>query len=179
MIAAIHSKIRNCECWYTRSCDKIEAGYVFSAAGILLVTGLAKLVSAIGKDRILNLADPVLGVHIRYLIFMVGLLEMVISAIGFLSHRKELSLILLAWLATNFTIYRVGLRYIGWPSPCHCMGTITDALHISPQVGDLVMRIVLLYLILGSFGLLVLSWFCRRRAQLGPIVSAASNQRKT
>jgi hypothetical protein len=128
--------------------------FIFSAGAIFLVTGLAKIVSASGQARILRTDDPIFGIPFRGLMFLVGDLELVISAICLFSKKWKLSLGLVFLMAANFTAYRMGLWWIGWKSPCSCLGNITDALKMSPQMADLIMKYVLMYLLAGSITLL-------------------------
>ncbi|MGH7977270.1 MAG: hypothetical protein ACREC8_11490, partial [Limisphaerales bacterium] len=68
----------------------------------------------------------------------------------------------IAWLATNFFIYRLGLIHIGYHKPCSCLGTLTDALHIPAQTADTAMKIILAYLLIGSYTALLWLWRQRR-----------------
>ena len=38
------------------------------------------------------------------------------------------------------------------------MGNLTDALHIRPEVADNIMKAILGYLLIGSYGLLIWQW---------------------
>jgi hypothetical protein len=132
--------------------------FILSAGCILLVTGLAKIISASGKAEILNFNDPLFGMSFRHLMLLIGVVELVISTICFLSKSVRLQAGLLALLATNFLAYRIGLLCVGYHRPCSCMGNLTDALHISPQIADLMIKIVLVYLLIGSYGTLFWTW---------------------
>jgi hypothetical protein len=44
------------------------------------------------------------------------------------------------------------------------MGNLTDALHISPQVADTAIKIILVYLLLGSYAALFWLWLQRKKA---------------
>jgi hypothetical protein len=118
---------------------------------MLLITGVAKALSATGIARVLNTPDPLLGMRFRELMLFTGLLEVIIALLCLLPARPRLGLILLAWLSTMFVIYRVGLWLIGWEQPCHCMGTLTDALRITPTLADRIMKCVLAYLIASGY----------------------------
>jgi hypothetical protein len=79
----------------------------------------------------------------------------------------------IAWLATNFFVYRCGLWWMGWHRPCSCMGNLTDALHIRPEVADNIMKVILAYLLIGSYGLLFWQWRANRlRVPGSPVPSA-------
>jgi hypothetical protein len=66
-------------------------------------------------------------------------------------------------------VYRLGLWWMDWHRPCNCLGNLTDALHISPQAADNVMKVLLAYLLIGSYALL--SWHWRQKQRLGPTAS--------
>ena len=107
--------------------------FVISAAGTLLVAGLAKLWSAFAPVKVLAAADPIVGIPFGHLLVLVGLVELVIAGICLLGERRSLSLGLIAWLATTFLFYRFALWWVGWRSPAGARACITDALHIPPQ----------------------------------------------
>ena len=94
---------------------------------------------------------------------IVGVVELVIAVNSFFSRRYILSAGLVAWLATNFVVYRIGLGWIDWEMPCNCLGNLTDALHVSPQLADNIMKGVLAYLLIGSYGLLFWEWRSQKR----------------
>jgi len=60
-------------------------------------------------------------------------------------------------------VYRLGLWWMHWHRPCSCLGNLTDALHISPQVADNVMKVLLAYLLIGSYGLLIWKRWLERK----------------
>jgi len=129
--------------------------FVLSAGVILAITGITKILSGLGDSKFLAIADPIIGLTFRQLMLTVGLAEIVIVLVCFSSKRQTLALGLVAWLSTNFVVYRLGLWWMDWHRPCNCLGNLTDALHISPQVADNIMKVVLAYLLIGSYGLLV------------------------
>lgn len=141
-----------------RTCDgasRLAGRFCLSAALILLLTGLAKVLSTLGISRMLDVADPVFGLKFRHLFMVAGLLELGAAFLILLTDlRHRLELLLIAWLSTNFVIYRAGLWLMDWHQPCNCLGTLTDALRISPTMADHIMKRLLAYLVLGSYGLL-------------------------
>lgn len=127
--------------------------YVISCGIILLFTGLAKIFSASGKQEILYLTDPVIGITFRYLMLLAGVLELIISAICIFSSRTLFALGLIVWMSTSFLIYRFGLWYVGWQMPCVCMGTFTQAIHLSTKTAGMFIKGILVYLLVGSITL--------------------------
>jgi hypothetical protein len=136
--------------------------FVNVGGGILALTGLAKAFSAIGPARALDTADPLIGIPFRQLLLLVGLAELFIAFFCLFTDRRRLSLLAVAWISTNFLVYRLGLWFIGWHRPCGCMGNLTDLLHISPHAADTIMKGVLAYLLVGSYGILFSQWRQRR-----------------
>lgn len=133
--------------------------FIGSVSILLGATGIAKIWTAFAHTKVLAEADPITGVSFGHLMLAVGVLELVIASICLFAKSQTLKLGLIAWLATNFVVYRLGLWWIGWKKPCSCLGNLTDALHISPQLADNIMKVILAYLLIGSYGLLF--WQCR------------------
>ena len=125
--------------------------FIMSAAVILAITGVAKIWSSFGSVEVLAQPDPLTGMAFGRLMFVVGIAECAIAALCLLVKSNRVRLFIIAWLATNFLVYRIGLLAMGWHTPCKCLGGFTDAIHMSPHVADKVMRIVLGYLLIGSY----------------------------
>lgn len=126
--------------------------FIVSAGCVLLVTGLAKVASAFGKAPILSMQDPILGVPFRELMGATGVLELAAAVVCFVGRLPTLSLALVAWLSTAFAFYRLGLWYVGWHGPCPCLGSLTSVLPASPDTVQTALTVLLVYLILGSYG---------------------------
>lgn len=143
-----------------RLCPIASPGSKFSnsAGAMLLLTGAAKIWSASGNSTFLAVVDPIIGIKFGQLMLMVGVVEIAIALVCFFGKRQAMALGLVAWLSSNFVVYRLGLWWMGWKKPCSCLGNLTDALHISPQAADNIMKVVLAYLLLGSYGLLIWKW---------------------
>jgi hypothetical protein len=132
--------------------------FIISAGAILAITGIAKVWSGLGTAKVLAVADPIIGVQFGHLMLVVGIAEIVVALICLFCKWHTLALGLVAWLATNFVVYRFGLIWVGYHKPCPCLGNLTDALHISPQTADTGMKIILGYLLLGSYASLFWLW---------------------
>ena len=96
---------------------------------------------------------------------LVGLVELVIAGICLFGKGIKLRTSLLAWLASTFVAYRLDLGWIGYQKRCPCLGNLTDALHVSPQTADTAMKIILAYLLLGSYATLFWLWRQHRKAE--------------
>jgi|APCry1669189204_1035204.scaffolds.fasta_scaffold05743_2 hypothetical protein len=138
--------------------QKLSAWFAVSAGAIFLVTGSAKILGSFGHAPILNFTEPVSGLPFRLVMSAVGTLEIVLSPFCLLLlGSKRFALRLVAWVATCFCVYRISLWFIGWKTPCQCMGSLTDALHLSPASADLLARVLLGYLLFGSYSILCYS----------------------
>jgi len=132
--------------------------FAASAGAVLTLTGSAKALGSFGEAKLLSVPDPIFGFQFHYLMLVVGVLELAIAAVCFLDRRGAAASAMVACLVTSFLVYRLGLWWIGWHKPCNSLGNLTDALHISPQFADNLMKVVLAYLLLGSYGLLFWEW---------------------
>jgi hypothetical protein len=140
-------------------------GFFYSAGVILLITALAKLLSAGGSARILSQSDPIFKISFRWLLTIVGIFELAVAAFCFFANRLRAQATVLAWLGTNFVFYRFSLFWIGYHKPCPCLGQLTDVLHVSPQIADGALKCILTYLIFGSYGTLLWLTVQSRRAK--------------
>lgn len=128
--------------------------FVCSAGGLLAITGAAKLVSSFGSAAVLKNAEPIFHAQFRYVFWVVGTLELAVALFCFLSKGTELKAALIAWLASAFFTYRLGLVFIDYHRPCGCLGSLTDTLHIPDHTADTAMKFILGYLLIGSFATL-------------------------
>ena len=156
--------------WKNRAVAK---WFFLSAGAILATTGIAKIWSGLGNSKFLAVVDPIIGVKFGQLMLAVGLAEIAVALVCFFSKRQTLALGLVAWMSTNFVVYRLGLWWMDWHRPCNCLGNLTDALHISPQVADNIMKVVLAYLLIVSYGLLLWQWRMNHRLKMPDVVRTA------
>jgi hypothetical protein len=138
--------------------NRAEPWFLTGAGIVLLLTALAKILSAVGPARALDVPDPIIGISFRFVMVGVGLVELLIAFFCLFTARRWICLLAVAWLASNFVTYQLGLWWMGWHRPCGCLGNLTDALHISPTTADHIMKAVLAYLLIGSYWLLWRQW---------------------
>ena len=131
--------------------------FILLVAVILAVTALAKLYSLTGTAAMLFDRDPVFGLQFKHLMLASAFVEILVVWCC-LSRSVWDGLVLIAWLTSVITTYRAALWFLGWQKPCSCLGNLTDALHISPQLADNVMRGLLAFMLIGSVSLLILHY---------------------
>jgi hypothetical protein len=139
------------------------AFFIHSSGILFLLTAGAKLVSAAGTARVLNSLDPVFFISFRNVLCLAAFAELGVAAVCLFGKSRKLQACLIAMLATNFILYRLGLYWQGYRKMCDCLGNITDALHIPPQTADTTMKIVLAYLLIGSYATLFWLWRQKRK----------------
>ena len=130
--------------------NKYAGYYLYSAATIFLLTGLAKIYSAFGSSNILLYPDPLFGISFKLLFIFIGLLELILSFLCFLFNGILERALIIIWLSICFIIYRLCLLAMGYHKPCKCLGDLASRLNISDSSADIAMQILLFYLIVGS-----------------------------
>jgi hypothetical protein len=143
---------------------KLVRFFIKSTAVILFGTAMAKVISSFGGAHILEGPDPVFGIPIRALFIITAVIEIGVALVCIRGRLLSLKIGLILWLSTVFVFYRVGLWVVGYDKPCPCLGNITDALHIPPQIADTAMKIILAYLLIGSYATLFWLWRQKRKA---------------
>ena len=108
--------------------------------------------------KLLTVVDPIVGIPFKYLM-LAAVAELPIAAVCLFAKANRLATVLVAWLASIFLVYRLGLWWIGWKKPCGCLGNLTDTLGISPHTADVIIKGLLAYLLIGSYGLLIREWW--------------------
>lgn len=148
--------------WKQQPGEALHARFAWSAGGVLAITALAKVFSAIGPARALDAADPLIGIPFRQLFLLVGVTELLIAFFCLFTDRRLLSVWLVAWLSSSFFLYRLGLWFLGWHHPCGCMGSLAGMLHLLDRAADNIMKGVLAYLLIASYGILLWQWRAAR-----------------
>ena len=131
--------------------------FLVSAGAILLITGAAKLWSSASPVRFLSMVDPLFGVQFRYLMALTGIVEIAVALVCFLRRNAHQAVLWVTWLSISILLYRIALALIGWRQPCHCLGDLGDALHMTPGMVDHLMKLILVYLLAGSSAVLAVA----------------------
>jgi hypothetical protein len=143
--------------------DKCSRWFVASAGVILLVTGLAKIISTFGSAAYLKVHDPIFDIPFRYLMSGSGYLELIIAFVSLRSPGKErLQLWMISWMSSCIVIYRFGLYWINYQRPCHCFGSLTELLRIPDPIASFIIQAIAVYLFVGSVGILLIKWVARK-----------------
>jgi hypothetical protein len=143
--------------------SRLVKSFIYSTVVILSFTATAKIVSGFGNVEVLEALDPILGIKYRSLLWNVALIEIVVALFCLIAKDVFIKTVCVSSLSTMFLTYRFGLFWVNYRKPCSCMGSLTEMLHISPEIADMVMKIILAYLIIGSYA--TLFWLWRHRGQ--------------
>jgi hypothetical protein len=145
--------------------------FIYSAGAILLAAALTRFIIAAGHHPALALPDPLLGIPLRYAILTVGLFELAVACFCLFGRNTLLQRGWLAWLATNFVVYQIGLVCSHVHPQATCLGGFTDPLALARGCPGVIVTLLPWYLVLGSYAALAAPWLGRRKA--GPVASQA------
>src|ERR1700722_1715851 len=81
--------------------------YIASVAMILIATSFAKLYSATGTAKVLDIPEGLLPMTNRQALIGIGLVEILSSFYFWWGSAELVKLIGIAWLGGNFLLYRV------------------------------------------------------------------------
>lgn len=137
-----------------RMVDKLVKYFFWLAAGLLITAALSKLISAFGNAQILNRGDVLLRIPHRAVFVIAAAAELLVAWVCLKERDILWKSTVLAWLASGFVMYHLGLLWIHYPAPCKCLGSLTDKLHITPQMARILMLGIVAYLALGSYTIL-------------------------
>jgi len=139
--------------------SRVPASLLLVGAAILFVTGTLKLIglftsrSEIGPDPLFSFLT------IRQLLFVSAALEIGVAFAAIFLRPIRLRACLLAWLATLFAIYRIGLWCVGYNGPCRCAGPIGNWVPGHEGTVSALIRGALFYLLLAGYGVAAYSYF--------------------
>jgi hypothetical protein len=142
---------------------RIKRSYMSSVVVILTLTALAKLYSATGLAKVLDLPEALLPLSNRQALLLLGVIELVIVLALLVGRNDAMKLICVAWLSSNFVLYRLASFLLVVGRPCPCLGSITEKLPLNPAVIDRILLCLVIYMLLGScLFLAALRWGLRR-----------------
>lgn len=139
--------------------------FILSAGAILLAAALERFLVAAGSAPALALPEPMLGIPLRYAVLMVGGLELTVALICLFGKHAGLQIGWLAWMATNYTVYRIGLLTMSVHQQATCIGRLTDPLYLTRGAMGFIIGLLPIYLLLGSYSAMIWLWLEGRRAK--------------
>lgn len=140
----------------------LVAAFLVTSGIALILVGAGKLILAFGHMDGLFVLEPVFHLKFNHVLQAVGIVELCIGLMCLFVCRTwpKKGLFFIAWLSSSLACYRIGLWLMNWRQPCNCMGYLKRPLHLSPEAADNTMRILLIYMLVGSY--VGLFWLWRR-----------------
>ena len=139
--------------------------FIYSAGGILLTAAWLRFIIAADSAQSLALPEPVMGIPLRYAVLLVGGFELAVALICLFGRRLGLQIGWLAWMATNYAVYRIGLLTMGIHQQGTCIGSLTDPLHFNRGITGIVVSLLPVCLLLGSYAAVIWLSLEGRRAK--------------
>ena len=135
--------------------------FIYSAGGLLLAAALGRFIIALGSAPVLDLPDPLLEIPLRYAVLGVGVLELAVALVCLFGKSVVRQAGLVALLATNWAVYRIGLLWLGCHPQCTCLGRLTDPLHLPRGTAGYLLEYLPVYLLLASYSAIL--WLMRHQ----------------
>ncbi len=127
-----------------------------TAASILIVTGLIKVLSLFGSAGMLAVRDPVFGISFGILMPLVGLTEIAVGTLVLFCRNGLVASGLILWMSIEFVAYRFFSAELRPGSYCPCLGSLGEFLGLSQaQATHAALLICIILLILGLLALAV------------------------
>ena len=125
--------------------------FVYTAGGILLFAALVRFATAAGDAQSLAIPEPMLGIPLRYSVLLVGGIELAVACVCLFGKQVGLQAVCLAWLSTDFIVYRVALLLMHCHPQGTCLGSLTDPFRLAGGTTGLTIEFMPYYLVLGSY----------------------------
>ena len=137
--------------------------FALSAGGILLFAALSALADfpwqATAIHTPFDVDDPIFGISLKFIVLLGAILQLAGAWLCLFTKRTAGALLFVAWLAVNFSIYRIGLLTSGWTHPVFSWFYLADGFGFSPRTADVLVLSAAVYLFAGS---LIALWSLRR-----------------
>lgn len=137
---------------------KLVRSFIYSAGAILLAAALERFLIATGNARVLSWPEPMLGIPMRPAVLMVGGLELVTALICLFGKNIRLQIAWLAWLATNFIVFQIGLFWMHYHPQAACIDSLTDPLILARGTTGIIISFLPFYLLVGSYAAVFWLW---------------------
>ena len=132
--------------------------FIRFAGTLLLAISLVNLIQAGTNGQTLSVFDPLLGIPLRFAALTVGGMELLVALVCLFGKRTGLQTALVAWLMTNFAVYRIGLLWQGCHTQWGCLRNPLDGLRLFPSAADLGMYFILAGLLVGGYAAVLWLW---------------------
>lgn len=132
--------------------------FILSAGVILLIAALSRLLIVFGNAQVLSLADPVLGIPLRYAVMLVAGLELAVALVCLFGKRLGFQVGWLSWLAVIFLVFQVCTFAMHRHWQTTCIGSLTDPLQLTRGLMGVIIGFIPIFLVLGTGSASVWLW---------------------
>lgn len=135
-----------------------QRAFLVLAVVLLIGTALLKIVACAVNPRVWEPVDPVLGLSQGTTMTFAALLELAVASGLVLNAPRSSKGLLLLWLCTSFTVYRVLEALASAPARgCPCLGVLPNITGMSARHANALSLAILVFLALGGVVLLLAS----------------------
>ena len=128
--------------------------FLSTAASILIITGLIKVLSLFGSAGMLAVKDPVFGISFGILMPLVGVTEIAVGSLVLFCRNGLVASVRILWMSIEFVAYRFFSAELRPGSYCPCLGSLGEFLGLSQaQATHAALLICIILLILGLLAL--------------------------
>jgi hypothetical protein len=130
-----------------------------TAAALLLAMATALfIINLSGPPHLVLPRDPISGLSLRYLFWIIDGLAVLIAWFCLFSERPARSVPWVAWFAANFLIYRIALCFEGCHSLTGFLASVTYAFGLPAKAASVLVDMTFAYLLIGSSTALLCHW---------------------
>ena len=121
--------------------------FVTFAGVIIILFSIAKILTAFQELKILYSPSPVYPLTFRQFYGLSGFIELIIGVFLLYKNYKPLKIVILTWITSVFSVYRLWLYIIGYKGPCGCLGNAYLWLGINNSVQKSIENAAFIYLL--------------------------------
>lgn len=142
---------------------KVAHWFIKSSGALMLAAAAMLFLSHWAGSDLAQPKDPLLAIPIGSIIWIAAVVLLVVAMGCLFGEPGISSAIWLAWLAAQFWVYKGGLLWSGFHHATIPLGNLPDAFRLTPASADLMAGILFGYILVGSLGLLLWSWWTSRK----------------
>jgi hypothetical protein len=137
---------------------KLYRCFIDIAAALLTAMAVALILSNLASGTLMQPHDPILMISMRTFFWILGAGALGVALTCIFAENSRLKLALVLWFALNLVVYEFGFYWSGAHGARGYLGTLADTFGLSTGMADTILKVLFLYLLTGSFALLVWSW---------------------
>jgi hypothetical protein len=146
---------------------KYFRAYVNGAAALFLLAGLAMYFASSGTDRQLMLEDAVFGLKTQRLLLLAAVFHVALGVYLFVPGGLTQRGLLILWAGWCYLIYHLGMLWMDVTTPFPTVQLVGWKLGANnPQLADILWKLLIAFLVLGSLWHLVWEWRETQRVDL-------------